>query len=121
MFVLYISFRLLTEYHSFLLKCNNLLYRRLKVSVSLRSIIHSYRYNYLLFTQSFVCFRLLTEYHSFLFWGHMHEATIMKVFGFRLLTEYHSFLFMKRFSKYQFNIRKWVSVSLRSIIHSYTV
>ena len=63
------SFRLLTEYHSFLLF--NLLYSNDIDELS---------------------FRLLTEYHSFLF---KNFYRILKIFldSFRLLTEYHSFLF----------------------------
>ena len=90
-----------------------------------------------------VSFRLLTEYHSFLF----NETYILKGIefeyefpspygvsfiliststssvsstssSFRLLTEYHSFLF--RAGKAQCYILTYkVSVSLRSIIHSY--
>ena len=64
-------------------------------------------------------FRLLTEYHSFLFIEKMEDIKQLKDFlSFRLLTEYHSFLFNASFnncnSKYLL-----VSVSLRSIIHSY--
>ena len=66
-----------------------------KVSVSLRSIIHSYKNSfkqYNLYNKCY-CFRLLTEYHSFLFFG---------FFGFLLI------------------FSPPVSVSLRSIIHSYS-
>ena len=92
----FISFRLLTEYHSFLFVQYFLLiyHHKLGVSVSLRSIIHSYidgnfkKYkNYLIrfpspygvsfilmflnttckALEKFISFRLLTEYHSFLF------------------------------------------------------
>ena len=61
-------FRLLTEYHSFLRIMNK---RELSayikdVSVSLRSIIHSYfGYNECM-ARCVYSFRLLTEYHSFL-------------------------------------------------------
>ena len=62
-------------------------------------------------------FRLLTEYHSFLLKGHTKLAeTTRDDLGFRLLTEYHSFLFLIVFH-IVFIYR--VSVSLRSIIHSY--
>ena len=69
------------------------MYYRRCVSVSLRSIIHSYLhidtlYNYL---KDFNSFRLLTEYHSFLFCVVYDQGT-ETVSSFRLLTEYHSFL-----------------------------
>ena len=88
------SFRLLTEYHSFLFK---------KV---------------LTFNSEYASFRLLTEYHSFLFNGEIKGIELVQlckfpspygvsfiliqediiynhyydVISFRLLTEYHSFL-----------------------------
>ena len=63
------SFRLLMEYHSFLYKIGSV-YNKVvarKVSVSLRSYIHSY----LSTTEKTImvillCFRLLTELYSFL-------------------------------------------------------
>ncbi|KGE63349.1 hypothetical protein FSAG_002359 [Fusobacterium periodonticum 2_1_31] len=63
------SFRLLTEYHSFLSK-------ELKKYIA-----------------EFMGFRLLTEYHSFLFYLVQLNNNLNKnILGFRLLTEYHSFL-----------------------------
>ena len=61
-----VYFRLLTEYYSFLLACYvpRILVASY-ISVSLRSIIHSYigsTFNHLINTD----FRLLTEYYSFL-------------------------------------------------------
>ena len=82
------------EYHSFLY---NLVDRTLgfkdyaRVSVSLRSIIHSY-------------------------WT-MENYGNLNFMGFRLLTEYYSFLFLRYLQQPQQKAR--VSVSLRSIIHSY--
>ena len=63
------SFRLLTEYHSFLYDAFG---------------------NYYL--KSGQCFRLLTEYHSFLYYDVVELASKSKFVGFRLLMEYHSFL-----------------------------
>ena len=65
------SFRLLTEYHSFLLKAKGVEVSHLNVDSS---------------------FRLLTEYHSFLLENTVLMKSSKKV-CFRLLTEYHSFLF----------------------------
>ena len=114
------SFRLLTEYHSFLRRNFPKLDKEIssRVSVSLRSIIHSYfvkplnliisgkdglfpspyGVSFILtvlnhFDSSFdLSFRLLTEYHSFLqeIWR-IHKGGKSKI-RFRLLTEYHSFL-----------------------------
>ena len=116
-----VGFRLLTEYHSFLFidKFNGytliselqfpspygvsfiliLLYKYLEqqlhsVSVSLRSIIHSYK-----------AFLLVSSY--------------IPIFSFRLLTEYHSFLLTYTLTFLKQKISLFVSVSLRSIIHSY--
>ena len=94
------SFRLLTEYHSFLLtmKSGNVI--ELKgdiVSVSLRSIIHSYLFQVLLMFLYLLRFRLLTEYHSFLLKGDILTIT-SNVISFRLLTEYHSFLYKVLYS-----------------------
>ena len=62
-------------------------------------------------------FRLLTEYHSFLLIETSKETYIFKdIYSFRLLTEYHSFLWRLILWKFQ---QVNVSVSLRSIIHSY--
>ena len=65
-----LRFRLLTEYHSFLF-INSLIDYEItedEVSVSLRSIIHSYKVFQLIktFNARRLGFRLLTEYHSFL-------------------------------------------------------
>ena len=113
------------------------------VSVSLRSIIHSYSnrtltniYIYFKFPSPYGvlfililgeliyigkdwdCFRLLTEYHSFL-WLQGFSDIICRVNGFRLLTEYHSFLYTLNAILVQHLMSGKVSVSLRSIIHSY--
>ena len=90
------NFRLLTEYHSFLSSCK-LFYSVIHshISVSLRSIIHSYKLlsnkNYS--SQEKSNFRLLTEYHSFLFESGYSIKEDGTVENFRLLTEYHSFLY----------------------------
>ena len=62
-------------------------------------------------------FRLLTEYHSFLLSPPPYFTNKWFFNSFRLLTEYHSFLSLNR--TYRHCWKKWVSVSLRSIIHSY--
>ena len=62
------------------------------VSVSLRSIIHSYLAIIILVLCIYNCFRLLTEYYSFLFGKSGIGYTSINVAGFRLLTEYYSFL-----------------------------
>ena len=89
-----------------------------RVSVSLRSIIHPYNYADKNNKADAWSFRLLTEYHSFLYYPlflHLHP----RQFGFRLLTEYYSFLCYRVDKDNHRVIAKWVSVSLRSIIHSY--
>ena len=139
------SFRLLTEYHSFLLKLKSgtileLYYRfpspygvsfililniyviewvLLLVSVSLRSIIHSYLGGCTMnkIKSKYVSFRLLTEYHSFLS-SCNYSIKFFENKSFRLLTEYHSFLYMIIFDQCIL-LLYFVSVSLRSIIHSY--
>ena len=63
-----------------------------------------------------VCFRLLMEYYSFLFYCKID--TFNGEVSFRLLTEYYSFL-CKVYSLETIRLGKCVSVSLRSIIHSY--
>ena len=89
-----------------------------EVSVSLRSIIHSYlEVKFMDSTIVVLCFRLLTEYHSFLFsflapslpiilllkvsvslrsiihsYIKIKTNVIFIELSFRLLTEYHSFL-----------------------------
>ena len=62
-----------------------------RVSVSLRSIIHSYVVTRIYLRQLLnFCFRLLAEYHSFLF---KKSTCLSKLYHcFRLLAEYHSFL-----------------------------
>ena len=114
----YSSFRLLTEYHSFLQKILNVSNHtlglefpspygvsfiltqqyRLKrivyhsISVSLWSIIHSYlAYHKGNHINTEFDFRLLMEYHSFLHLKQM-EFMINQYVHFRLLMEYHSFL-----------------------------
>ena len=61
------------------------------VSVSLRSIIHSYRINFNKIEELVFSFRLLTEYHSFLFKDilYIYKTQYLCLL---LLTEYHSFL-----------------------------
>ena len=88
------------------------------VSVSLQSIVHSYvpedslqKAKSILFS-----FRLLTEYHSFLSIEKMNYTSLINS-SFRLLTEYRSFLWKLEASLKIIGIE--VSVSLRSIIHSY--
>ena len=115
----------------------------LKVSVSLRSYIHSYvillQYLYSLLKS----FRLLTELYSFLWYMENLEEVLREYSSFRLLTELYSFLYGKdkfyRATSYEFpspygvifiliflfqeifmkTYKKFVSVSLRSYIHSY--
>ena len=65
--------------------------------------------------QKLTCFRLLTEYHSFLSLV-LLSITLNTIYSFRLLTEYHSFLYGVYKALFSYNT---VSVSLRSIIHSY--
>ena len=68
-------------------------HKKQRVSVSLRSIIHSYSFFYLSFVNliKWSSFRLLTEYHSFLYALDI-PANMDICACFRLLTEYHSFL-----------------------------
>ena len=88
------SFRLLTEYRSFLclifLLGSRLIYSL--VSVSLRSIVHSYVKFMNKQFQLVKSFRLLTEYRSFLFSQHHLICLLYHEQRFRLLTEYRSFL-----------------------------
>ena len=60
------------------------------VSVSLRSIIHSYTYELEKNNKTLKGFRLLTEYYSFLCYHCKCQETSMRP-SFRLLTEYYSF------------------------------
>ena len=90
-----VCFRLLTEYHSFLLFSFDEMNEEEKTN----------------------SFRLLTEYHSFLCFF-FSFSLFRRFFSFRLLTEYHSFLCMISL-RYQRKKGGSVSVSLRSIIHSY--
>ena len=63
----YSGFRLLTELYSFLLRKVVYLSKRMGVSVSLRSYIHSYtRLVRVYYIKERTCFRLLTELYSFL-------------------------------------------------------
>ena len=90
------SFRLLTEYYSFLLEQKTEFIYTVElpiVSVSLRSIIHSY---------TLITFNVFSCLYSF-----------------RLLTEYYSFLLEKNLKGCKDSFKFRVSVSLRSIIHSY--
>ena len=97
-----------------------LLQNKYIISVSLRSIIHSYCMLMIngmekVFGESF---RLLTEYYSFLL-KMLKCSELKQMVSFRLLTEYHSFLFRDHANLVDFLLEKEVSVSLRSIIHSY--
>ena len=70
------------------------------VSVSLRSIIHSYiQFIYLKEWEKKSCFRLLMEYHSFLLFLLFYFNCFILSMGFRLLTEYHSFLLVTEVSQ----------------------
>ena len=92
------GFRLLMEYHSFLCKLKDLTLRRLNI-----------------------CFRLLMEYHSFLLIIFLKCLFLhWWVTRFRLLMEYHSFLLKQRWLTKAWKNGHLVSVSLWSIIHSYS-
>ena len=90
------SFRLLAEYHSFLSAREWLIFGKY-INIG---------------------FRLLAEYHSFLSIFFYFLMYLRYIFSFRLLAEYHSFLF-KLFIHICCYVLYLVSVSLRSIIHSY--
>ena len=89
------------------------------VSVSLRSIIHSYLYYYNIILVSKLQF---PSPYGVSFILIVNTGIIQEQRGsiesFRLLTEYHSFLFYF-INSFIFSIYEKVSVSLRSIIHSY--
>ena len=91
-----------------------------RLSVSLRSITHSY-YIYKSFTYYIwnSAFRLLTEYHSFLCNNKaVANANVMYIYlsvSLRSIT--HSYEPLQKIS-FKLNSRK-LSVSLRSITHSY--
>ena len=90
-------FRLLMEYHSFLFDKETLL--------KLVEICDG--------------FRLLMEYHSFL--CKLKDLTLRRLnICFRLLMEYHSFLLKQRWLTKAWKNGHLVSVSLWSIIHSYS-
>ena len=114
------SFRLLMEYYSFLCwSCKIWIFRiYYTVSVSLRSIIHSYFWNiriqYIWKRVSVSLQSIIHSYKKRNRWFLMEK----KYLGFRLLTEYHSFL-CKVYSLETIRLGKCVSVSSRSIIHSY--
>ena len=88
------------------------------VSVSLRSIIHSYSHGKDCVCRiCTACFRLLTEYHSFLWFldgmmGFLVRLKFPSPYGV-------SFILIERCDTIWIIWRKCVSVSLRSIIHSY--
>ena len=91
------SFRLLMEYHSFLLvddgMCKVVKFVK-DVSVSLWSIIHSYttdRDSRIRFYKYLVSVSLWSIIHSYILDDCMGDSRIL-FFGFRLLMEYHSFL-----------------------------
>ena len=95
--------------YNLILDCDN-------VSVSLRSIVHSYNSRISIYNKVFNSFRLLTEYRSFLcltdfiilFWI---VITFPSPYGVSFILIIHAYPFIIRFSI--------VSVSLRSIVHSY--
>ena len=138
------SFRLLTEYRSFLLwRLWILLKNHITVSVSLRSIVHSY-VDERLYEDSEVnkkSFRLLTEYRSFLFhemyfiqccrvrgfpspYGvsfililYRHIMMVVDHISFRLLTEYRSFLSFS--NNTSFEILNWLGFRLLTEYRSF--
>ena len=114
------SFRLLTEYHSFLCDASDL-YKHCYsyVSVSLRSIIHSYVNGYAINKCTKGIYKFPSPYGvSFILIGRwcindIHQYTDSVSVSLRSII--HSYIVV-----YIFLIKKWwVSVSLRSIIHSY--
>ena len=118
--MIYSGFRLLTEYHSFLsFSLYNLTFRLYLLlpspyGVSFILIFKDAQWGW----KKDYSFRLLTEYHSFLSeW--LIFGKYIYIDGFRLLTEYHSFLLEAYSLKEKMKATTKVSVSLRSIIHSY--
>ena len=94
------------------------MFKKREVSVSLQSIIHSYKLKLLQKKLHQIGFRLLTEYHSFLF-----GTTIdgWNKFIYKFPSPYGvSFILIQKKQDFLGNFQKDVSVSLRSIIHSYT-
>ena len=141
------SFRLLTEYHSFLPKLINLQNHKIYfVSVSLRSIIHSYKekimksinvttgmfpspygvsfiHSYYFFY--FILIVLFCQWVSVSLRSYIHSYQMfikflqgLVIHSFRLLTELYSFLHQDYDCIY-YEGPFQVSVSLRSYIHSY--
>ena len=89
------SFRLLTEYHSFLFLSGDIKSTDIKVSVSLRSIIHSYKRHLKYCFKWYYLFMFPSPYGvSFILISKQRDYVInnCSTYGFRLLTEYHSFL-----------------------------
>ena len=115
-----LCFRLLTEYHSFLFNDKLECIDEFKVSVSLRSIIHSYKdlifqsYNTviaIMFPSPYgVSFILINCIITYLF-NFLHNVSVS------LRSIIHSYK-MKQLEYVSLQALK-VSVSLRSIIHSY--
>ena len=102
-------------------KCFQHIYIKIYVSVSLRSIIHSYER-----WRRYRSYKRKSKFPSpygvsFILMDMIIEAVADTiVLGFRLLTEYHSFLFINSLIDYEITEDE-VSVSLRSIIHSYFI
>ena len=93
----------------------------LRVSVSLRSIIHSYENNKIhLLINTVNKFPSPYGVSFILIFILSFHRTSMFLFCFRLLTEYHSFLFYNTCEVCEPAEGAMVSVSLRSIIHSYS-
>ena len=95
-----------------------------RVSVSLRSYIHSYeldnKVSVLLARLEFSSPYGVSFIHSFLLFLLFYFNCFILSMGFRLLTEYHSFLRARCLNLIRLGGRL-VSVSLRSYIHSYHV
>ena len=87
------------------------------ISVSLRSIIHSYIEQINLSLLDTMYFRLLAEYHSFLWLKIESLESYLKLVSVSLRSYIHSYVYTITNIK---NLRRnLVSVSLRSIIYSY--
>ena len=122
--IMILGFRLLTEYYSFLYGKTLKLNRREKV----RTFPSPYGVSLILIdkilldieTNTLPCFRLLTEYHSFLSTYLIFSFYWFKFFfvSVSLRSIIHSYIISINFLK--FSLDTLVSVSLRSIIHSYS-
>ena len=108
------SFRLLTEYHSFLFSINVIF----KSSYMFPS---PYGVSFILIDNDndyhVHCYQFPSPYGVSFILIITRRVINMLTMRFRLLTEYHSFLFQRLGCYNQYS--KKVSVSLRSIIHSY--